>query len=263
MNELSTQRVQLPDTLDDLSKFVLVGREKLNAVRAEIRAIDKVGLAKEVHEQKLAEAQDIAEAVLDAEVQIGKLTSRMETSQGKRSDIEHGNTAVTKSEQLSEIGLSKMQASRYESLASHPEYVEQAKAEARELGNIVTRQNVINKIAGEHETKQKQAARELREAKKRVEEFAEQKSDGIVSFDDARQNKEDQELVSESFINEFDKLLQHVRHFRYMGDDGRFAQGFAGLDKFEQRAIVTHLSEMIRAIIKLQRVTEEIIANEK
>jgi len=75
VNELSQQNKQLPDNLPDLSRFVLIGREKLNAVRAEIRAIKKVGLAQEVHQQKLQEAQEIAEAVLDAEVQIGKLTA--------------------------------------------------------------------------------------------------------------------------------------------------------------------------------------------
>ena len=47
MNELSTMTKQLPDTLPDLSKFALIGREKLNAVCAEIRAIEKVGIAKD------------------------------------------------------------------------------------------------------------------------------------------------------------------------------------------------------------------------
>ena len=70
MNEITTQTTQLPDTLEDLARFTLIGRERLTAVRAEIRAIEKVGLAKEVHEQKLAEAQEIAEAVLDAEAKI-------------------------------------------------------------------------------------------------------------------------------------------------------------------------------------------------
>ena len=77
MNELSTTTKQLPDNLPDLSKFVLIGREKLNAVRAEIRAIEKVGLAQEVHQQKLHEAQEIAEAVLDAEMRIGELTAKI------------------------------------------------------------------------------------------------------------------------------------------------------------------------------------------
>lgn len=73
--ELTTYQQNLPTTIDDLAKFVLVGREKLVSVRAAIRAIDKVKLAQEVRQQKLLEAQDIADAVLDAEVRIGELTS--------------------------------------------------------------------------------------------------------------------------------------------------------------------------------------------
>ena len=73
--EIATYQQSLPTTIDDLSKFVLVGREKLVSVRAAIRAIDKVKLAQEVRQQKLLEAQDIADAVLDAEVRIGELTA--------------------------------------------------------------------------------------------------------------------------------------------------------------------------------------------
>lgn len=73
MNELSTQTTQLPSTLPELSKFVLVGREKLAAVKAEINAIKKVGLAKEVLEQKKIEAQEIAELVTLSEVRIGQM----------------------------------------------------------------------------------------------------------------------------------------------------------------------------------------------
>ncbi|MBR0250798.1 MAG: hypothetical protein IJQ77_06920 [Synergistaceae bacterium] len=78
---------ELPATIEDLSRFVLVGREKLVAVRAEIRAIDKVGLAKSVREQKLQEAQLISEAVLDAEVRIGQLMQNIP----KESGGNHGN----------------------------------------------------------------------------------------------------------------------------------------------------------------------------
>ena len=53
MGEIIQRREDLPTTLDDLSRFVLVGREKLTAVRAEIRAIDKVGVATVVREPKL------------------------------------------------------------------------------------------------------------------------------------------------------------------------------------------------------------------
>jgi len=42
-NELTViSNANLPDTIDDLLKFILVGREKLITVRAEIRAIDNL-----------------------------------------------------------------------------------------------------------------------------------------------------------------------------------------------------------------------------
>lgn len=143
-NEIITATQQLPSTLPELSKFVLIGREKLNAVRAEIRAIEKVGLAKEVHEQKLLEAQEIAEAVLDAEAKIGELTAKIP----KATANQHMpcNSGDTKQEQLKTIGLNRQQANRFERLARHPEKVQEAKQTARKEDRIVTRQDVFNAI---------------------------------------------------------------------------------------------------------------------
>ena len=45
----------LPDTMEDLARFLLIAPEKATALRAEIRAIEKVGLAKAVYDQKLEE----------------------------------------------------------------------------------------------------------------------------------------------------------------------------------------------------------------
>jgi len=74
---ITTWNTYVPSTIEELSKFILVGREKLVSVRAEIRAIEKVGLAQEVRNQKLAEAQSIAEAVLDAEIRMGELFAEL------------------------------------------------------------------------------------------------------------------------------------------------------------------------------------------
>ena len=87
MNNLIIQQSNLPDTIEELSKFVLVGREKLTAVRAEIRAINKLQLAEDVREQKKEEAQMLAEALLDAEVRIGDLLKTIPKAQGIRTDI--------------------------------------------------------------------------------------------------------------------------------------------------------------------------------
>lgn len=73
MNDITTRNDYLPATVTELSKFVLVGREKLNAVRAEIRAIDKVGLAQEVHEQKLREMKPYIGTKYPMSLSDGKL----------------------------------------------------------------------------------------------------------------------------------------------------------------------------------------------
>ena len=155
MNDITTRNDYFPATITELSKFVLVGREKLNAVRAEIRAIDKVGLAQEVHEQKLREAQDIADAVLDAEVRIGELMAKVPkaTKDNARKQKDSAVDLIKpKTEVIREAGFTTKQVERFQTMAAHPEVVEQAKAEAREEGRIVTRESVLKEIKKPHVT---------------------------------------------------------------------------------------------------------------
>ena len=152
MNEVATTTNNLPTAIEDLSKFILVGREKLTAVKAEIRAIDKLHLAEEVREQKRDEARMLSEALLDAEVRIGQLLKAVPKASGgdRRSDDFKIDTAVVfekpKSQVVSELGISQKQAERFETLASHPEEVEQIKAEARENDDLPTRTAVLNLV---------------------------------------------------------------------------------------------------------------------
>jgi len=159
--DIITQASNLPSEIEDLTRFVLVGREKLVSVRAEIRAIDKLGLGKEVRQQKLDEGQMIADALLDAEVRLGELIAAMPKSVGGRPSSETMDNGVdsfrTKKAALETIGLSQKQGERFETLAKHPEIVAQAKAEAREQDDIVSRSFVLAKIkAKEKETRHEQ-----------------------------------------------------------------------------------------------------------
>lgn len=153
MNEIVTNNQQLPANLPELARFVLVGREKLNSVRAEIRAIEKVGLAQEVREQKLREAQAIAEAVLDAEVRIGELMEQVPKAKGGQpfhkstADSTVESRPQTKADVIHEAGFTPKQVERFQTIAKHPEAVEQAKAEAREQDEVVTRSAVLQKIS--------------------------------------------------------------------------------------------------------------------
>ena len=203
MNEIAAMpSYEMPGTIEDLSKFVLIGREKLVAVRAEIRAIEKVGLAKSVRKQKLEEAQAISEAVLDAEVRIGQLMRELPQAKNNnpfgnnqhprgqndsgvalsslRNEAEKAEIAKDakesaksvsvrksvyvagnkpKSEAIRDAGFTSRQVQRFQQLASHPEIVEQAKAEARENDDIVSRSLVLNMIK-EQKRAVKEASRE-------------------------------------------------------------------------------------------------------
>lgn len=159
----------LPSEIAELSKFVLVGREKLIAVRAEIRAIDKVQLAQGVRDQKLSEARMLSEALLDAEVKLGEMTKNIPKAVGGR-PIKTTDTAVAsfaesdfadsavagskndsaiagqrpKREVIRDLGFTPKQVERFEKLADNQDLVELAKAQARENDDIPTRTQVLS-----------------------------------------------------------------------------------------------------------------------
>ena len=151
MNDLSTRTAQLPDNIRDLAKFALIGREKLASVRAEIRAITKVGLAKDVLEQKRNEAQEIAELVTLSEVRIGTMlkeipkashqgnqyTGRVETSR---------NGEATKTATIAELGFNRNQVSEFQRMADNEDIVLEAITEAKENNDIISRSAVLKKI---------------------------------------------------------------------------------------------------------------------
>lgn len=153
MNSLVLSNNNLPTNIEDLSKFVLVGREKLTAVRAEIRAIDKLDLAKEVREQKKQEAQLLGEALLDAEAKIGEMLKQIpkdNSFRGNQHKERQADSTVDlpkpKKEVLRDLGFNEKQAERFETLADNKEIIEQVKAEARENEEIPTRTAVLNKV---------------------------------------------------------------------------------------------------------------------
>ena len=167
MSDIVAYQENLPDNLKDLSAFVLVGREKLTAVRAEIRAIEKLELAEEVRQQKREEARMLSDALLDAEVRIGELTKRIPKDNSFRGNQWQSNSGVTladnnteilppqsKAEVLADMGFGKMQVSRFEQMADNKDIVEQVKAEAKELGEIPTRGKVLDLIKARKQREQ-------------------------------------------------------------------------------------------------------------
>lgn len=262
MNELSNGSIQLPDSIEDLSKFVLIGREKLNAVRAEIRAIQKVGLAKEVHEQKLHEAQEIAEAVLDAEVKIGELTARIEkaakgtgSNQYKKAEIDNAvEFSKPKSQTLKEIGIPQHTAERFERMARHPETVQRAKEEARAEGKIVTRQDVLNRIVVPSKTPHSIKS-VIKQAAEEHEAFKEEKKSGIVNMESMKRDKENIELVLNNTKLRILKAARSASDLIVLntGDVNELA---SNISKEESEELCNSLSLAIDTLIMVREIIE-------
>jgi hypothetical protein len=157
MNEIALYVKNLPDTMEDLSRYLFFGREKYNAVRAEIRAMEKLKLVDEVRNQKREEAQMLAETILDIEVKLGELFKAIKPRSGgdrgnqytggkSNTDVTFGKYASeTKEEKLKDLGFNKMQAHRLETLAENADLVEQIKAEARENNDFPSRKQVLER----------------------------------------------------------------------------------------------------------------------
>ena len=179
----------LPSKIEDLAKFVLIGREQLNMVRAGIKALDKLDMAKDVREQKKDEAQMLAEALMDAEVRIGEILLAMPKASGKNNQYVQeklkNDTAVdfhyevnpkppvqTKSEAIKSLGFDNKQAERFQTLAQHKDIVEQVKQEARANDDLATRTAVLQAVRYKQVEEKKE---------ERIEKIIESRIDANIS----------------------------------------------------------------------------------
>jgi hypothetical protein len=101
MNDIATRTTQLPDTLEDLSQFVLVSKAKLDAYKVKLRAVNRLSDAQEIREQTFQEAQEVANALIAAEARIGEiLLSIPKQSGGDRKSEDFKNPDTRKFEKV-------------------------------------------------------------------------------------------------------------------------------------------------------------------
>lgn len=239
LDQLITTSFQLPANIEDLTKFVLVGREKLTSVRAEIRAIDKLNLAEEVREQKREECLLLSEALLDAEVRIGELlkeipkatkgnqyTGKMVADTAVDNQKQLADSSVvkfkTKSEAIKDLGFSEKQAERFEALANNQDLVEQVKAEARENDDIPTRTRVLDLAKQRKKEQESPQEKEYQEYCKNMKERTEifkAYLDAMMKLRTVKVSDLFPEMVEESFesandimfeINNIDEMIEKL-----------------------------------------------------
>ena len=221
--ELITQKNQLPNNIEDLAKFVLVGREKLVSVRASIRAIDKLELAEEVREQKREEAQMLAEALIDAEVRIGDLLKQI--PKAKNQYAKDNGVHSTKKEVINNLGFNEKQAQRFETLSNNKDIVEQVKAEARENEDIPTRTRVLQLV--KEKTKEEKDREYLQARFKEIERIKGTEirmNEAIFKILTVQVNEENvqiwmdglEDYRKENLVNELDEAIEKYKFIKEM-----------------------------------------------
>lgn len=183
MDELTTRTTQLPDTLEDLSQFVLVNKAKLDAYRVKLRAVNRLSDAQEIREQTLQEMQDISSALIAAETRIGEILLSI-----PKNTSYHGNqhqevtsngveSTKNKSEVVAEMGYSKDQASDYQRMAQNPAVVNYVLEQAEREGRVVSHAEVMRKIKAKDAEIEK-LSRDRDSAEKAARSFAKQVNQG-------------------------------------------------------------------------------------
>ena len=122
MNELiSSGQTMLPETLEDLTQFVLVGKAKVQAYMLKLQAVNRLSVAQEIRDQTLKEAQEVSNAVIAAEQRIGELLLAIPKASGNQytsASSERSEKAKTKAETIAEQGYDRHEASDYQQMAN-------------------------------------------------------------------------------------------------------------------------------------------------
>lgn len=142
-NSLISEKERLPVEIDALHDFILVGKEKLNAHKAKIRAIEKIDSAHIAKDAALYDAQDLADVLLDAETKLGEMLA----------DIPNKKASSGKGTRSLPESITKKESHYSQTIAKNPDVVEKIKVKARNEGFIPTAKDVLKAV---QKTKQKE-----------------------------------------------------------------------------------------------------------
>lgn len=145
---------ELPAQPTELAKFIVIAQERAKSIRAEIQAIKRLEVAKEVYEQKLEEQDRLRELMLLAYQRMGEITRELPKDTGGRpsektlpsSGKSFEGSQKAKSDTIRALGLSTSQVNRFEKMAAHPDIVEEVIAESQAGATTATQGEVLRRI---------------------------------------------------------------------------------------------------------------------
>lgn len=135
MSQLVLKPKNLPDNINDLRKFILVGKEQLKSFQAKVNAVTKLGLSKAVRDQALEDSQRMATALLYAEAKMGEIIALIPN---KKASSGGGTRSLPD-------GITKKQSHFAQKLHENRHLIEETIAEAQQNEDIPTRTEVLRK----------------------------------------------------------------------------------------------------------------------
>jgi N6-adenosine-specific RNA methylase IME4 len=147
---ISKVQHDLPVTIELLHRYILIGKEKLKAHKAKIRAIEKVNESYAAKEAALQDAQDIGDALLEAESKLGEILAVI------KPNIESSGRGTIEKKKSLPNGITKKESHRAQTLAANPEIVEEVKVKARQEKTIPTADEVYRQVKNQEQKKQSQ-----------------------------------------------------------------------------------------------------------
>lgn len=145
----------LPATIAELHNFILIGKERVKAQTAKIRAIKKLNIAQDARSAAIADGQDMANIVIDAEVKFGEMLAAIEPEYNmgstKRTDVK---TTPRRTKTLPP-NVTKKESHIAQTIMKNPRAIKKVKKKAEKEGRLATSEEIIREVR-----KEKQKARQ-------------------------------------------------------------------------------------------------------
>jgi hypothetical protein len=158
------QENNLPENIEELNLMHIVVDATVEAYKIKVNAEKSLNIAESQRRATIEDGQKIGGCLLTIETKIGKLSQKIaqeHISSGKNQHNKKKSAEVISKKQAQQpkhekIGLTKAQMHTAQTLANHPEAIEEAKARAKENDTIPTKSDVIKIIAANKRAEKKE-----------------------------------------------------------------------------------------------------------
>ena len=185
------------------------------------------------------------------------IAEKAKENQGTRTDISQKSVKShdTQKELATIAGVSHDTIHKVETIQAK---ASQEAKEALRRGDTSINQVYSGIKAAENDTRRKQEDKELREAKKRHDEYSQKPQEDIIDFESKLQDTEDKALIYDKFEREIMKVGSQLNYFASLMEDEDFKEIIRGAKFYQLSDLANKLSNWHRVIIKMQRQIEEV-----